>query len=53
MSYEQGGKIITLEGHQVKDNNHTIALQEMLVEEQGKQIEFLGNKLETKQEEEL
>ena len=53
MSYEQGGKVITLEGYQIKDENQTIALQEILVEEQKRQIKACDNSLEDKQEEEL
>ena len=29
MSFEHKGCIITLQGYQINDNNHTIALQEM------------------------
>ena len=47
MSYEQG-KIITLERHQINDNNHIMALQEMSVEERVRQMEFLAIELEVR-----
>ena len=53
MSYERGGKVITLEGYQIKNETQTIALQEILVEEQKGQIKACDSRLEIEQEEEL
>ena len=53
MSCEKEGKIIILEGAWVDDSNPSMALQEILREEKGKQIDTPPMELEVQQEQEL
>ena len=53
MSYENEGKTIILERAQVDDNNTSMALQEILEDEKGKQINIPSVELEAQQGREL